>query len=1337
MFLLPAAGASTSDVIILYLSHTFSDLLIVEETYSIKNVLYLTHLCIARLLLLLPLSYHTHTGTRLKFPSFYIIFNIISALIVFTHFILFAQSDLFTNIWDYHPSTITSDLNDLKQQQEEQQLEQQQQTLSHYDDRLLVENSHGTGNKGYNNNHTVRILFRQLINNYLGSKGGYLDNKNKLWKEDKLIWILLILSSFSIILHAFTIFHVRSSAPYGGIIQQHRISNKDKEMNDASGGLKYFIRNGRSRKMLAYWVYDKYRQSNLNATFSDDTHLHHNGKDDDDDDDDHYYSVDEESGNRYRDNNDDESSNSYYHSNASANSSLNGGLDMSVETISTSDRTPQYDVDDEEEVLSPLMASPDDYRMQMTKIHTTTHLNNGTKRRKRARHHKSANNYIKHSINNSKDHERRGGINLRKLAGIHACFADGYDEFLSEIRTRLQEAKMNWSTRLEDVTKLVPIHGNDHNRGQHFFLPINQLKPFKALLTLYAHEDVFSNGKLDRAFSDANGNQALSFYAPQIICFLLHNAYMNTSRLEKWILDKCRCNVQFSLQCFWFLRAWCLQGGIYRPTLDASDNISVGSKQSVFSEKGSNMSFRVASVGSLTSLDKLDNRSISAFPSDDDLDVKDLKYIAEERELLESLVSKVIESGEVAARNLGHGVLDRDEIDTPLMPNQNNHNDSRFDEERQVGLMQTVPSSDLDATSNNSSLQLKNHFLRACEFLDSLVGIADDLLCYSRQQRTTELRHRLTELESYFLAGNSIYLPFCSKMYRICSLVVSESIALSTKERVPCIICLEVVDCSVVSEEGAFFNSEQDILTNWYKTKREPQRLKSLLSKVTKYTQEGLKKLRDEIEDTINHHEKTTQCNDDFIQKDDVTINNTALTELSDTSTGKYDKKRYNIDRDDTYQEGKDMKLSIAFSKPPIPHRRSPSNFEERISLLTEGGPSVSTSNSRCPSPTSRSNSRPHSVSSSRCPSPTSNLGQWIVSSPSHASNEKISKMMEIPIQKIHTVKRGDSFSDNAYGSTTCNEKSDSRPKSLELKKKTSGGVRPPPIVFKEDWNAKQDRIRVKSEYSKLQNWHLLPILIKSNDDLRQEQLAAQLIHCMASILARGKVPVWLYPYEIVALTFRAGMIQCIPDTISIDSLRKNYPDFTDLRAFFEQHFGSPGSDEYEDAKANFVESLAGYSMVCYLLQLKDRHNGNILLDNCGHLIHIDFGFFFMSSPGKNSGFESAPFKMTREFVDLMDGASSHTFYKFRELCYRSFLELRKNCFQIILLVEMLMEGNEDLNCFRGRPQEAVNGLQERFRLDLNDKGCLDYVNGLIDDSLESWTTTCYDKYQRFCVGIM
>jgi len=101
---------------------------------------------------------------------------------------------------------------------------------------------------------------------------------------------------------------------------------------------------------------------------------------------------------------------------------------------------------------------------------------------------------------------------------------------------------------------------------------LHHLTPFRALLQLYAYEEVFTNHKLDRAFPSNNNrnNQAtgeefdhssdmvLSFYAPQLLCFLLHNAYLNTGRLERWILHKSRSNVYFAHKCYWFIRSWCL-----------------------------------------------------------------------------------------------------------------------------------------------------------------------------------------------------------------------------------------------------------------------------------------------------------------------------------------------------------------------------------------------------------------------------------------------------------------------------------------------------------------------------------------------------------------------------------------------------------------------------------------------------------------------------------------------------------------------------------------------------------------------------------------------------------
>ncbi|ESW09709.1 hypothetical protein PHAVU_009G149800 [Phaseolus vulgaris] len=285
-------------------------------------------------------------------------------------------------------------------------------------------------------------------------------------------------------------------------------------------------------------------------------------------------------------------------------------------------------------------------------------------------------------------------------------------------------------------------------------------------------------------------------------------------------------------------------------------------------------------------------------------------------------------------------------------------------------------------------------------------------------------------------------------------------------------------------------------------------------------------------------------------------------------------------------------------------------------------------------------------------------------------------------------------------------------------------------------WEVKKERIRNASVHGNVPGWDLRSVIVKSGDDCRQEHLAVQLISHFYDIFQEAGLPLWLRPYEVLCTSSYTALIETIPDTASLHSIKSRYPNISSLRDFFIAKY-QDDSPSFKLAQRNFVESMAGYSLVCYLLQVKDRHNGNLLMDEEGHIIHIDFGFMLSNSPG-GVNFESAPFKLTRELLEVMDsdaeGIPSEFFDYFKVLCIQGFLTCRKHAERVILLVEMLQDS--DFPCFKGGPR-TIQNLRKRFHLNLTEEQCVSLVLSLISSSLDAWRTRQYDYYQRVLNGIL
>jgi len=286
--------------------------------------------------------------------------------------------------------------------------------------------------------------------------------------------------------------------------------------------------------------------------------------------------------------------------------------------------------------------------------------------------------------------------------------------------------------------------------------------------------------------------------------------------------------------------------------------------------------------------------------------------------------------------------------------------------------------------------------------------------------------------------------------------------------------------------------------------------------------------------------------------------------------------------------------------------------------------------------------------------------------------------------------------------------------------------------IFK-PWSEAEKQIKDDSDYKNFKSLSIVSFIVKANDDLRQESMTMQLIKKYDELFKKENIPLKLHPYEIIVTSNSGGLIEFINDTISFDALKKklleNNLTFTE---FFEKYFG----DDFEESQKNFAESLAGYSLVCYLLSIKDRHNGNILLSKDGSIIHIDFGFILGISPGGNMNFENAPFKITKDYVNLMGGVDSSIFCYFKSLFIRGLFVARKNMEIIANLIEGMGMG-VSMPCFNGRNlKEIISNFKERCFFRYSETEIVPLVNNLFDKAVNSWRTTQYDYFQKLSNGI-
>jgi len=251
------------------------------------------------------------------------------------------------------------------------------------------------------------------------------------------------------------------------------------------------------------------------------------------------------------------------------------------------------------------------------------------------------------------------------------------------------------------------------------------------------------------------------------------------------------------------------------------------------------------------------------------------------------------------------------------------------------------------------------------------------------------------------------------------------------------------------------------------------------------------------------------------------------------------------------------------------------------------------------------------------------------------------------------------------------------------------------------------------------------PIIFKTGDDLRQDQLVIQIITLMDRLLRKENLDLKLTPYRILATSSSAGGFQFIPSMSIAAACQKHKGSLLAyLRANNPDESAPLGVKK--EAMDTYIKSCAGYCVITYLLGVGDRHLDNLLLAPDGRFFHVDFGYIL----GRDPKPFAPQMKLCREMIEGMGGAQHANYLVFKEYSFTAWSTLRKSS-NLLLNLFALMQG-ANIPDIKVEREGSVRKVQERFWLDKGENEAMREFERLIEESMGDWKAGVIDWAHDF-----
>eukprot|EP00802_Teleaulax_amphioxeia_P005890 Tamp_05894.p1 GENE.Tamp_05894~~Tamp_05894.p1 ORF type:complete len:820 (+),score=205.08 Tamp_05894:86-2545(+) len=245
-------------------------------------------------------------------------------------------------------------------------------------------------------------------------------------------------------------------------------------------------------------------------------------------------------------------------------------------------------------------------------------------------------------------------------------------------------------------------------------------------------------------------------------------------------------------------------------------------------------------------------------------------------------------------------------------------------------------------------------------------------------------------------------------------------------------------------------------------------------------------------------------------------------------------------------------------------------------------------------------------------------------------------------------------------------------------------------------------------------------ILYKASNDLRRDQLILSCIDMMDMLLQKEGVDLRITTYKVTATTIDEGLVEWVEECFPLSAVLAEHDN--DIRLFFRKH--AREETHHDSMLDNFVKSCAGYCVISFLLGIGDRHLDNLMLTTDGRLFHVDFEYILGNDP---KPFQP-PMKLSEQMVVAMGGRGSRDYMEFHKFCCKAFLILRKSAKLFVALFDLV-----DLNLGARHHGMSYGALIcERFRLDLSREEAVQYMQGIIQESLGAIFPQVVDVVHRW-----